>query len=69
MHAVCFFEIYSNIARDIAAPSSGSVPDPNSSNNTSELESILFKISDIFLIWAPYVEKPCSKLCSVEISQ
>ena len=51
-----------------AAPSVGSVPAPNSSNNTRELFVILSSILTIFVICDENVLRLCSILCSSPIS-
>ncbi len=51
-----------------AAPSTGSVPAPSSSNSTRESWSAFSKIFTVFTMWAEKVLKLCSILCSSPIS-
>ena len=51
-----------------AAPSTGSVPAPNSSNITKESQVTSFNIETVFVICDENVDKLCSILCSSPIS-
>ena len=51
-----------------AAPSTGSVPAPNSSNKTREFSSASFKIFTVFTMCAEKVLRLCSILCSSPMS-
>ena len=63
-----FLRKASNTATASAAPSTGSVPAPNSSINTSVLSSASRSTETILVICAEKVESDCSMLCSSPMS-